>query len=60
MGVQSFLFYITISWLPEILHDCGSSVSASGWMLSFIQLIGLPISFLSPPFLQENFVHNGE
>src|SRR5699024_3339263 len=50
MGFQSFLFYVTISWLPEILHDYGASISTSGWMLSFIQLIGLPISFLVPFF----------
>lgn len=50
MGFQSFLFYVTISWLPEILHDYGASISFSGWLLSFIQLIGLPISFLVPYF----------
>lgn len=55
MGFQSFLFYVTISWLPEILHDYGASISASGWMLSFIQLIGLPISFLVP-FLAGKFL----
>src|SRR5699024_594470 len=25
MGFQSFLFYVTISWLPEILYDYGVS-----------------------------------
>src|SRR5699024_4315981 len=50
MGFQSFLFYTTISWLPEILQDYGASISLSGWLLSFIQLIGLPISFVVPYF----------
>ncbi|GAA0437883.1 CynX/NimT family MFS transporter [Lentibacillus halophilus] len=48
MGFQSFLFYITISWLPEILHDYGVSMATGGWMLSFMQVIGLPFSFLMP------------
>src|SRR5699024_11323143 len=48
LGLQSFLFYVTISWLPEILHDYGVSLSTGGWMLSFAQIIGLPFSFLVP------------
>src|SRR5699024_3874863 len=48
MGLQSFLFYVTISWLPEILHSNGLSMATSGWMLSFAQFIGLPASFMVP------------
>ncbi|WP_404454410.1 CynX/NimT family MFS transporter [Oceanobacillus kapialis] len=48
MGLQSFLFYVTISWLPEILHQYGLTMSAAGWMLSIMQLVGLPASFLVP------------
>ncbi|MGY0692120.1 CynX/NimT family MFS transporter [Virgibacillus sp. FSP13] len=48
MGFQSFLFYVTISWLPEILHDYGVSIGTAGWMLSMTQIIGLPFSFLVP------------
>ncbi|MUK89048.1 MFS transporter [Ornithinibacillus sp. L9] len=48
MGFQSFLFYVTISWLPEILHDYGVSMETAGWMLSFTQFVGLPASFLVP------------
>jgi len=48
MGLQSFLFYVTISWLPEILHDYGVSMATAGWMLFFTQIIGLPASFLVP------------
>ena len=33
MGFQSFLFYVTISWLPEILHSHGISMGTAGWML---------------------------
>ncbi len=48
MGFQSFLFYVTISWLPEILHSHGLSMEAAGWLLSFTQLMGLPASFIIP------------
>ncbi|MBU5267141.1 CynX/NimT family MFS transporter [Virgibacillus proomii] len=48
MGFQSFLFYVTISWMPEILQAYGISASAAGWMLSFLQFIGLPASFIVP------------
>ncbi|WP_087972334.1 CynX/NimT family MFS transporter [Oceanobacillus rekensis] len=48
MGFQSFLFYVTISWLPTILSDSGLSMTTAGWMLSFTQIIGLPASFLVP------------
>jgi len=48
MGFQSFLFYVTISWLPEILQAYGVDIGTAGWMLSFVQLIGLPFSFIIP------------
>ena len=48
MGFQSFLFYVTISWLPEILLSHGMSMSTAGWLLSFNQIVGLPASFIIP------------
>ncbi|MYL40267.1 MFS transporter [Virgibacillus massiliensis] len=48
MGFQSFLFYVTISWLPEILHASGFTVNTAGWMLSIMQFIGVPASFIVP------------
>lgn len=49
MGLQSTLFYVTISWLPEILVvNSGLSPATAGWVLSFIQFIGLPGSFIVP------------
>lgn len=48
MGLQSSLFYITISWLPEILFDLGMAKSTAGWLLSYTQLIGMPASFIVP------------
>jgi MFS transporter, CP family, cyanate transporter len=50
MGFQSLLFYVTISWLPEILHSRQISMELAGWLLSFTQLVGLPASFFIPVF----------
>lgn len=48
MGLQSFCFYVNVSWLPEILHDRGMSHSDAGWMLSLLQFVSLPATFLIP------------
>jgi CP family cyanate transporter-like MFS transporter len=48
MGFQSFLFYVTISWLPEILQSHGLSIGTAGWLLSITQLVGMPASFFIP------------
>lgn len=54
MGLQSFLFYSVIAWMPEILRSYGMSVSMAGWMLSITQFCGLPATFLAP-VLAEKF-----
>jgi len=48
MGLQSSIFYITISWLPEMLIDFGMNKTNAGFMLSLFQFIGIPISFSIP------------
>lgn len=48
MGLQSSLFYVTISWLPEILYDFGATRSTAGWLLSYTQIIGMPASLITP------------
>ncbi|MCS7458618.1 MFS transporter [Paenibacillus doosanensis] len=48
MGLQSLAFYVTIAWLPAILHDRGMSTGAAGWMLSLMQFVSLPASFIMP------------
>lgn len=48
MGIQSFFFYVNISWLPEILHDRGMSPVDAGWMLSLLQFVSLPATFIIP------------
>ncbi|MBS4206903.1 MFS transporter [Bacillus sp. FJAT-50079] len=48
LGFQSFLFYCVITWLPQILSEHGMNNATSGWMLFLLQLVGLPVSFLTP------------
>ncbi|WP_083484777.1 CynX/NimT family MFS transporter [Paenibacillus ihumii] len=48
MGFQSIMFYIGISWLPEILHERGMSPATAGWMLSLMQIASMAGSFLMP------------
>ncbi|WP_255585298.1 CynX/NimT family MFS transporter [Virgibacillus saliphilus] len=54
MGLQSFIFYVIVSWLPEIMQSFGFSVSAAGWMVAYAQFVGLPSTFLAP-VLAEKF-----
>ncbi|SFA94856.1 MFS transporter, CP family, cyanate transporter [Lentibacillus halodurans] len=46
LGLQAFLYYVVIAWLPVILQDYGTSSQTAGWMLSYAQFIGLPASLL--------------
>lgn len=48
MGLQSTLFYVSVSWLPEIYHSNGIDLNQAGWLLSYTQLIGMPVSFIVP------------
>ncbi|MCP3029211.1 MFS transporter [Halobacillus sp. A5] len=48
MGMQSFMFYCLITWIPEIMQSRGMDPYSAGWMLSFMQIVGLPSTFLTP------------
>ncbi len=48
MGLQSFVFYSVVAWLPEILTQRGMTPSAAGWMLSLMQLFSVPVTFIVP------------
>lgn len=48
MGCQSLIFYCMVTWLPEILYSHGLSRAMSGWMVTVVQLIGIPISLMTP------------
>ena len=48
MGLQSLVYYVTLTWLPEILQDEGLSASGAGWMLALAQAVGIVTMFLAP------------
>ncbi|WP_018923503.1 CynX/NimT family MFS transporter [Salsuginibacillus kocurii] len=48
MGFQSFLFYNTIAWLPDVLQSLGLSLVLAGWMLFLLQIISIPGNFAVP------------
>ena len=48
MGLQSLLFYVNVAWLPTLLHDRGFSLALSGWIVSLVQIVSLPATFLMP------------
>src|SRR5690625_90929 len=54
MGLQSLVFYVMVSWLPEMMQDFGFTVATAGWLLSYTQFISLPGTFLAP-VLAEKF-----
>ncbi|WP_188726402.1 CynX/NimT family MFS transporter [Pseudoclavibacter endophyticus] len=46
MGLQSFHFYVTVTWLPSIERVAGVSDAASGWHLSLSQVVGMLVGIL--------------
>jgi MFS transporter, CP family, cyanate transporter len=49
MGLQSLAYYVTLTWLPEILQEAaGISASRAGWMLALAQAVGIASMFFAP------------
>ena len=48
MGFQSFLFYSTVSWLPQIVAKAGVSATEAGGWLGLMQLVMIPTNLLIP------------
>jgi CP family cyanate transporter-like MFS transporter len=50
MGLQSLLYYAPLSWLPAIHRDQGIDATKAGLLLSILNLISIPTTFLTPVF----------
>ncbi|MBW8486999.1 CynX/NimT family MFS transporter [Actinomadura parmotrematis] len=50
MGLASLMFYVVMSWLPEIMRDHGAAPAAAGAMVSAMMVIGIPLGFAVPVF----------
>ena len=48
MGLQSLSYYVTLTWLPEILQAEGMSAALAGWMLGLSQAVAIVTMFLAP------------
>jgi CP family cyanate transporter-like MFS transporter len=48
MGLQSLLYYAPLSWLPAIHRAQGIDAATAGFLLSTLNLISIPTTFLAP------------
>jgi CP family cyanate transporter-like MFS transporter len=48
MGLQSLSYYVTLTWLPEILQEGGMGATRAGWMLGLSQAVAIVTMFLAP------------
>ncbi|AWG26380.1 CynX/NimT family MFS transporter [Flavobacterium kingsejongi] len=48
MGLQSLMYYCLVAWLPIVLQEWGMPNEDSGWILSYIQMAMLPVTFAGP------------
>lgn len=48
MGLQSLLYFVMLSWLPEIFIHYGMNPSKAGFMLSLMLLFSIPANFIVP------------
>jgi MFS transporter, CP family, cyanate transporter len=52
MGIQSLLYYATLSWLPTILRDRGETPAAAGDLLALMGVGNLAVSLVVPVLAQ--------
>ncbi|MFD0538839.1 MFS transporter [Actinomadura luteofluorescens] len=50
MGLASLMFYVLMSWLPEVMRDAGYPAATAGMMVSAMMIAGIPLGFLVPVF----------
>jgi CP family cyanate transporter-like MFS transporter len=48
MGLQSLLYYAPLSWLPAIHRGQGIDATKAGLLLSTLNLVSIPTTFLAP------------
>jgi CP family cyanate transporter-like MFS transporter len=52
MGLQSLVYYATLSWLPTILRDRGESAAGAGDLLAVVGVGNLAVSLVVPVIAQ--------
>jgi CP family cyanate transporter-like MFS transporter len=48
MGLQSLSYYVTLTWLPEILQAEGVGAARAGWLLGLSQAVAIVTMFSAP------------
>ena len=48
MGLQSFGYYVVITWLPSLLESRGSNPENAGWLLFTYQLVSVATALVLP------------
>jgi CP family cyanate transporter-like MFS transporter len=54
MGLQSFSYYVAVSWFPSVLQDMGYSAGAAGWIVTFFQIVALAATLVMPALIQRS------
>jgi CP family cyanate transporter-like MFS transporter len=52
MGLQFFIYYVTIAWMPVYLADHGFTVAEAGFMLTLYQVVSFGVGFAAPALLR--------
>ncbi|MFE6056736.1 CynX/NimT family MFS transporter [Kitasatospora sp. NPDC056446] len=52
MGLQSFGFYVIVTWLPRVFQDHGVSAAEAGWLLFLFQAVAVVTSLAVPGALR--------
>ncbi len=52
MGVQSSVFYVSLTWLPTVEQHLGFSAVAAGWHMFALQIAGVAGNLLAPVFMR--------
>jgi CP family cyanate transporter-like MFS transporter len=59
MGLQSLAYYVTLTWLPEILQAEGMGAARAGWMLGLSQAVAIVTMFLAPMIAERRSSQRG-
>ena len=58
-GLQSFLAYIMMGWLPAVLMDAGVTRETAGLLVGLVSLLAVPISLTIPPLASKQGSQSG-
>ena len=54
MGLQSFSYYVAVSWFPSVLQDMGYTPGAAGWIVTFFQVVSGPRDAAMPTLIRRS------